>query len=110
CIWTLYIVLTTDRSAQAALTRKDWPWLGAAIAFGGVIAPVLLLTGLSHTAASTASLLLNFEGVFTAVIAWTVFHENVDRRIALGMLLIVAGGIVLSWNGGLSLGDVRGPL
>lgn len=106
----LSIVLRSRISSQASLTRKDWPWLAAAIAFGGVIAPLLLLTGLSHTAASTASLLLNLEGVFTAVIAWTLFHENVDRRIALGMFLIVAGGIVLSWNGQLSLGGIRGPL
>lgn len=105
----LSIIRRSSRSTRGGLTRKDWPWLAGAIASGGVIAPLLLLTGLSHTAASTASLLLNLEGVFTAVIAWTLFHENVDRRIALGMLCIVAGGIVLSWNGQVSIGGIRGP-
>ena len=54
------------------------------------------MAGLARTPASSASLLLNLEGVFTALIAWFVFRENFDRRIALGMLVIVAGGVVLS--------------
>jgi drug/metabolite transporter (DMT)-like permease len=57
------------------------------------------MLGLRLTPASTASLLLNMEGVFTALLAWFVFKENFDKRIALGMLLIVAGGGVLSWQG-----------
>jgi drug/metabolite transporter (DMT)-like permease len=63
------------------------------------VGPVLLMVGLNGLAASTASLLLNAEGVFTALLAWTVFRENVDRRVALGMAAIVAGGLVLSWPG-----------
>jgi drug/metabolite transporter (DMT)-like permease len=41
--------------------------------------------------------LLNLEAVLTAGIAWVVFKENADRRIVLGMAVIVAGGVVLSW-------------
>jgi len=58
------------------------------------------MLGLLTTPASTASLLLNLEGVFTALLAWFAFKENFDRRVALGMLLIVAGGVILSWQGG----------
>jgi drug/metabolite transporter (DMT)-like permease len=54
--------------------------------------------GLARTAASSASLLLNLEGVFTAMFAWFMFRENFDRRIALGMGAIVAGGLVLVWK------------
>lgn len=82
---------------EAALTRRDIPWLAGAILSGGVLGPVLLMTGLAHIEAASASLLLNLEGVFTALLAWFVFKENFDRRIALGMALIVAGGVVLSW-------------
>jgi drug/metabolite transporter (DMT)-like permease len=100
--------------AQAAretpLSRRDVPWLAGAIAFGGVIAPVLLMIGLSRSPASAASLLLNLEGVFSALLAWFVFHENFDRRIALGMVAIVAGGAALSWEGRLSWGGMTGPL
>ncbi|MCA9797124.1 MAG: DMT family transporter, partial [Candidatus Eremiobacteraeota bacterium] len=56
--------------------------------------------GLSLCGAATASLLLNLEGVFTALLAWFVFRENFDNRVALGMLCIVAGGLLLSWQGG----------
>jgi drug/metabolite transporter (DMT)-like permease len=53
--------------------------------------------GLARTTASAASLLLNLEAVLTALLAWVVFRENADRRIVLGMFLIVAGGVVLAW-------------
>ena len=36
--------------------------------------------------------------MFTALLAWFVFDENFDRRIAAGMVLIVVGGLVLSWS------------
>ena len=86
-----------------SLAARDLPWLAGAILFGGALAPVLLMTGLRSTAASSASLLLNLEGVFTAAIAWFVFHENFDRRIAAGMALIVAGGALLGWQPGASV-------
>ena len=85
---------------EAALARSDLPWLAAAIFCGGVLAPVLLLSGLRATPAATGSLLLNLEGVFTALLAWFAFREHFDRRIAFGMAVIVAGGLLLSWQGG----------
>jgi drug/metabolite transporter (DMT)-like permease len=99
----LYLIRRSRRNTgtgEAGLTRRDIPWLAGAVLFGGVIGPVLLMLGLVATPASTASLLLNLEGVFTATLAWFVFRENFDRRIALGMVLIVVGGVVLSWQGG----------
>ena len=83
----------------SALMRGDMPWLGGAILAGGVLGPVLLIYGLARTSAASASLLLNLEGVLTALLAWFVFKENVDRRVALGMGLIVFGGALLSWPG-----------
>lgn len=85
------------RSPPGHPARSDWSWLAAAILCGGVAGPVLLMYGLSAMTASAASLLLNAEGVFTALLAWFVFRENFDRRIALGMLAIIAGALVLSW-------------
>ena len=69
-----------------------------------MIAPALLMWGLVNMPASGASLLLNAEGVLTALIAWFVFGENFDRRIALGMALIVAGALVLSWPDQMQIG------
>ncbi len=84
--------------APSGLMRRDLGWLVAAIVAGGVVGPVLLLVGLAATPASTASLLLNLEGVFTALLAWVVFREHTDRRLVVGMLLIVAGGFALTWS------------
>lgn len=91
------------------MPRNEWPWLGGAVFFGGILGPALLMFGLARTSASTASLLLNLEAVLSALIAWVVFHENADRRIVLGMVAIVAGGVVLSWQGAASLESWIGP-
>lgn len=99
------------RHPQAAenmtIPSGEWPWLLGAIAFGGVVGPALLMWGLTQADGATASLLLNVEGVLTAGLAWLVFKENADRQIVLGMVAIVAGGVLLSWQpgpAGLSLG------
>ena len=98
-VWfALRALRATPASGGARLKRPDVPWLFGAILFGGIAGPVLLMQGLSVTPASTASLLLNMEGVLTSVLAWFVFRENFDRRIFIGMMLIVAGGLVLSWE------------
>lgn len=107
-IQRLSIVARPDETTP--LHRPDLPWLAAAVLAGGVIGPVLLVWGLDRMPASGAALLLNLEGVLTALIAWTVFHEHVDRRIALGLGLIVAGGLVLAWPRGAALAPSLGAL
>ena len=104
--------LLRDRGwSPSGLVRGEWPWLAAAVLFGGVLGPALLMAGLVHTSGSGAALLLNLEAVLTAVIAWVVFRENAGRRVVAGMLLIVAGGVVLSWPaGGAGSSQWFGPL
>ncbi|MGH7396551.1 MAG: DMT family transporter [Candidatus Rokuibacteriota bacterium] len=84
--------------SEAPLRRQDLPWLGGAIAAGGVIGPVLLMYGLAAGTAVQSSLLLNLEGVFTALLAWSFFRESFDARIAIGMTAIAGGAAVLSWK------------
>jgi drug/metabolite transporter (DMT)-like permease len=96
---------------RPGLSRGEYPWLLAAIAFGGVLGPVALMFGLTRTPGAAASLLLNLEAVLTAVFAWIVFRENAGRRIVAGMAAIVAGGVVLSWpHGGASANAWPGAL
>ena len=102
--------LSHGSSQEARLAGRDWQWLGLAILFGGVLAPVLLMFGLTQTSASTASLLLNLEVVLTAVVAWFLFKEQFDRRIAAGMLSIFAGALVLAWDGTPDYLGLTGPL
>lgn len=103
-------LLPANLTQEARLVRGDLPWLAAAIAAGGIAGPLLLMAGLARTGASTASLLLTLEGVATALIAWFVFKENFDRRIALGMACLVAGAMVLSWTGAPAISSFFGPM
>ncbi len=94
----------------AKIPASDLPWLMGATLFGGIIGPVFLMYGLTHTPASSASLLLNLEGVLTAGLAWFVFGEHRDRRIVTGMIVIIAGGIILSWPSSIAWSGLIGPL
>lgn len=110
----LGIVLSTlslyRRNFLFRLPRKDWFWLSFATIFGGIAGPMFLMYGLRLTPASNASLLLNLEGVMTSALAWLVFKEHFDRRIIVGMIFIVAGGVVLSIpSEGFVSSDFLGP-
>ena len=83
-----------------AIARADRPWLLGAIVAGGMLGPALLMLGLQRTGAAPASLLLNLEGMLTALIAWLAFRENADRRVVAGMLCILLGGVLLAWEPG----------
>jgi len=85
------------KAPSVHLPRNEVVWFAGAILMGGIVAPVLLMFGLVNMPASGTSLLLNAESAFTALVAWFIFKENVDRQVALGMAAIVAGAVVLSW-------------
>ena len=97
--------LLSRAEASRVSMREAW-WLAGAVIAGGMSAPALLMWGLVNVPASGASLLLNAEGVLTALIAWFVFRENFDRRIALGMAFIVVGALVLAWPGEMNFGSM----
>jgi drug/metabolite transporter (DMT)-like permease len=103
-------VRSVGGAQRVKLAKGQAKWLAAAVLSGGVAGPVLLMLGLAAMPASGASLLLNAEAVFTALLAWFVFRENVDRRVALGMLAIVAGGVIVSWPGALEWAGWRPAL
>ena len=109
-------MILAARLATRGTASISWPrgsdvvWLLGAIVAGGAVGPFLLMYGLRATDAASASLILNLEGVVTALLAWFVFKENFDRRIAVGMALIVAGGVVLSAAPVIQVGGFVGPL
>jgi len=84
---------------EAPLRGSDLPWLAAIVVSGGVAGPLLLMLGLARTSAASGSLLLNLEGLATMAIAWTVFRENVDRRLVVGAGAILIGAAALGWQG-----------
>jgi drug/metabolite transporter (DMT)-like permease len=95
----LMLYRALKRAPAVRLAHGDALWFAGAILAGGIVGPVLLMFGLAGMPASGASLLLNAEAVFTALLAWFAFREDFDRRVALGMAAIAAGAIVLSWPG-----------
>ncbi|OPY67338.1 MAG: EamA-like transporter family protein [Syntrophorhabdus sp. PtaU1.Bin002] len=81
---------------EARLDQHDLPWLLGATLSGGIAAPIALMLGLKHTPAATASLLLNFEGTATVLIAAIVFREAMSPRIWTAVVLVTLASILLS--------------
>ena len=82
-------------SAEAHLTRKDWPYTIGMIVLD-ILTPIFLMIGISHTTAANASLLNNFEIVATSLIALFIFKEKISRRLWLAIGLIVLSSALLT--------------
>jgi len=89
---------------EARVLRSDLPRLLAVALFGAVIGPVALAWGLQRTSGTGASLMLTLEALFTAVLAWRLYGETMDRRVWAAMLLLLAGGVLLILDQGLASG------
>ncbi len=89
---------------EARLRRADAPRLLAVAVFGAVIGPVALAWGLQRTSATSASLLLTLEALFTAVFAWRIYGETLDRRVGAALALLLLGGMLLVADQGLAAG------
>ena len=92
-----------QRPREAPLAARDWGWLAGAILAGGIVAPVLLLWGLSGSGAAETSLLLNFESLITILVAAALFREAVGVRVWYAALVMLAGGVVLAYDPGAPL-------
>jgi drug/metabolite transporter (DMT)-like permease len=88
-------VLRQPISLEARVQRGDATRLALMALFGAVIGPVALVWGLQRTSGASASLMLTLEAVFTAVLARLWYHETLDRRVTLAMLLLTLGGMAL---------------
>ena len=88
-------VLRQPIEREARLQRSDWRRLLAMAGLGAVIGPVALAWGLQRTSGTSASLMLTLEALFTAVLAWKLYHETMDRRVWLALILLMVGGVVL---------------
>lgn len=94
--------LRRPTNQEAKVRRSDLPRLLAMAAFGAVIGPVALAWGLQRTSGASASLMLSLEALFTVVLAWRLYGESLDKRVATAMLLLLAGGIALVADQGLT--------
>lgn len=88
-----------NKTKEAPLNKNDYPWLIAAIISGGILAPIFLMVGLKHTSATTASLLLNLDGVFTLLWARWLFKEGVGGRVFSAAAIFLISSAILVWPG-----------
>jgi len=107
---TTRIFKTNPDRKPAPLDKKDFPWLAGSIIAGGMIAPFCLMTGLTMVTGFSASLMLNLEGIATAVIAVFLFKENAGRRLWLALACTTAAGVFLSWDPARGKFSIAGPL
>jgi drug/metabolite transporter (DMT)-like permease len=84
------------------MPRSERGWLALATLMGGLVAPALLMVGLSRTSGVVASLLLAVETPATALLAWALFGERLGRRLVAGGLLVLAGAVAVRVTGGAS--------
>ena len=103
-------MLYPSKDIEADIKKDDIKWLAGAIIAGGIAAPIVLMVSLQNTPASTASLLLNFEGVATTLIAMLVFKEAISRQAWIAILVITLASIFLSTDFGNGWGMSLGAL
>jgi drug/metabolite transporter (DMT)-like permease len=89
-----------ENEKKTAFNNEEIPWLAGVILFGGILAPIFLIIGLSQVSGFAASLLLNFEGVATALVASLLFHEFTGKRFWAALSCMTIAGILLSWSAG----------
>lgn len=100
------LLMRQPPEVEAALKQSDFPRIAAMAGFGAVIGPVALAWGLQRTSGSSASLMLTLEALFTVVLAWILYGETMDMRVATAMLFLLAGGVALVMDQGLA-GDTQ---
>lgn len=94
----------------APLEKKDFFWLAGAVLTGGIMGPISLMMGLTFVSGFSASLLLNLEGVTTAMIAVFLFKENAGKRLWLALACMTIAGVFLTWDPTQDRFNTIGPL
>lgn len=80
------------------LTKKELPYTVAMVVLD-IIAPILLMLGITMTNSANVSLLNNFEIVATSIIALVIFKEVISKKLWFAIALVTIASIVLSFEG-----------
>jgi drug/metabolite transporter (DMT)-like permease len=83
-------------AVETPLRGQYWRRIAAVAIFGAVVAPACFAWGLRHMSASSASLLLNFEAVFTLVFSALLYSEPIGLRVVGAIVLMLLGGGALA--------------
>ncbi len=103
----VFLPLLWRARRRVRVDRRDLPRLALLCLLGFVLNKAAEYTGLALTTASDTALLIAGEGVFTAILAWLILREDM-RRGAVGGLLIGAVGVYVVVGGGLHAPQLGG--
>lgn len=90
--------LTKIPKTQEHLTKKELPYTIAMVVLD-IIAPILLMFGITRTTSANATLLNNFEIVATSIIALAIFKERISTRLWTAILMVTIASVILSFEG-----------
>lgn len=93
----LLLVKKTKKTKEEKLEKKDMPYVVGMVVLD-IIAPILLMIGLTITSSSNAALLNNFEIVATTVIAFFIFKEKISKNLLIGIILVLISSIILTFD------------
>lgn len=94
----MYLFQYKKEDSSMRLSRKDLPYTILMVVLD-VIAPILLMIGISIGSSANASLLGNFEIVATSIIALVIFKEDVPKNLWIAIVVITLSSIILSFEG-----------
>lgn len=83
---------------KESLTKKELPYTIAMVVLD-IMAPILLMLGITMTNSANVSLLNNFEIVATSIIALFIFREVISKKLWFAIALVTIASIVLSFEG-----------
>ena len=102
--WSRYIIAVSCFLAFLKITKQwitptkeQWKIIIAIGFLSTFLYQAFFLYGMKWTAAGDASLMITFNPLFTAILAVPFLGEKFDKRLAGGLILSVAGVLVLAW-------------
>lgn len=87
-----------ETETEDSLSKNDLKYVIMMVILD-ILAPILLLLGLSKSSSSSISLLNNLEIVATSLIALLFFKEKIKPKLWIGIILITIASMVLSIDG-----------
>lgn len=94
----MYVPHRKREQREERLSKQDLPYAIGMVVLD-VLAPILLMIGVTRSTSAGASLLGNFEIVATSLIALVLFHEKISKRLWAAIGFITVSTMMLSFEG-----------
>jgi drug/metabolite transporter (DMT)-like permease len=103
-----FFILVKRGMVRELVSRESMVYLFLISFSGSVIALILFLIGVGMTSGISASLLLQIEPIYSALLGFFILKEAVGRGQVFAMFLVIIGVAIIFYNGSLQVnyGDV----